>query len=206
MKSRKRAEGFSLLELVVVLAIILVIAAITIPRALMETTDLRLKSSANDVVGLLQSIRSQAVKRNKTIPISCQSGSFPSCTILYADLSSYTGSEANPTVSLGGGVSFSTSPANTYTPVDAAGNNLFTANQPSDRIAFNPRGMPCLYTTSAMSTSCTTGNGFVYYMTATPPAGSPIYVAVEVTPAGKAHVWSYCGTSATSASNGGWCY
>src|SRR5437016_2545428 len=60
----KRDHGFSLLEMMIVLAVIMILAAITVPRFLNIIGDINLRYAATNYSGLLQSARIQSVRKN----------------------------------------------------------------------------------------------------------------------------------------------
>src|SRR5712664_3056463 len=67
---RSRRHGFSLIELLVVLFVVMVIAAIAIPNILLAVSNIRLRASAGDLAGLMQQARILAAKSNPTTPIA----------------------------------------------------------------------------------------------------------------------------------------
>ena len=60
----KNDRGFSLLELLIVVAILVTLAAITVPRAMSTISDIKMRYVAQNLSGLLQSARMQAVRKN----------------------------------------------------------------------------------------------------------------------------------------------
>ena len=62
---RKRQSGFSLIELLVVIAIIMVVAAMATPNVMTAINNIRLRSAASEVAGLLQQCRQAAVRNNR---------------------------------------------------------------------------------------------------------------------------------------------
>src|SRR5438552_210581 len=62
-------QGFSLVELVVVVAIVLVLAAIAVPNMMNVIGNSRLRAAASSLSGLLQNSRMQAVKQNRTMTV-----------------------------------------------------------------------------------------------------------------------------------------
>src|SRR5947209_17591745 len=59
-----RQRGFSLLELLIVVAIIVAVSAFAIPKFQDALADIRLRANANSLSSLLQQARMQAVKTN----------------------------------------------------------------------------------------------------------------------------------------------
>lgn len=60
------ATGFTLLELMVTLAVLGIFLGIAVPSFQSSLTNSRLTTAANDLVGALQAARSEAIKRNAT--------------------------------------------------------------------------------------------------------------------------------------------
>ncbi|MCI5160553.1 MAG: type II secretion system protein GspH [Candidatus Electrothrix sp. AX5] len=65
MKLLRKTEGFSLIEILVVIAIIGVLSAIVVPSFISGMPTRRLKSAARDLYGAMQQARLLAVKNNQ---------------------------------------------------------------------------------------------------------------------------------------------
>src|SRR6266852_856094 len=88
-KHRDRVGGVSLLELMIVMFIVMVVAAIAVPNVLLAVANVRLRSSAGDLAGLMQQARIMAAKNNPTTPIAVypiQYGVRNGAQIAYVDL------------------------------------------------------------------------------------------------------------------------
>jgi prepilin-type N-terminal cleavage/methylation domain-containing protein len=66
---RKRADGFSLIELLVVLAIIMIMAAIAIPNVARFIRNYRINGAARNVAAEIQAARLKAIARNVRIGV-----------------------------------------------------------------------------------------------------------------------------------------
>src|SRR3954463_5773903 len=63
-KMRRRERGFTLIELMIVIAIMLVISGMAMPRVMNAIDDIRLRGASRDVIGLMQQARQAAIKQN----------------------------------------------------------------------------------------------------------------------------------------------
>src|SRR5882762_8436845 len=81
---RSRVRGFSLVELLVVLFVVMVIAAIAIPNILLAVSNIRLRASAGDLAGLMQQARILAAKNNTTYTVLYGTGN--GAQIAFVDL------------------------------------------------------------------------------------------------------------------------
>ena len=68
-RESKNQAGLSILELVVVLAIMLIVAAIVIPNAMQAWYDMQLRAAAAEVSDFIQRGRIFAAKNNATYPV-----------------------------------------------------------------------------------------------------------------------------------------
>src|SRR6187402_2322765 len=66
VQGRKRA-GFSILELLIVVSILLVIGVVAIPNMMSVIAESRLRAGMTSMSGLFQNCRMMAVKTNKTL-------------------------------------------------------------------------------------------------------------------------------------------
>ena len=70
----KDIEGFSLVELMVVIALLGILAAISVPNLLKNLPEKRLKGAARNVYADMQKARLQAVKENRDIAVRFDTG------------------------------------------------------------------------------------------------------------------------------------
>lgn len=196
-----QSRGFSILELVVVLAIALIIAGITFPGMVQTWYGLQLRASAGEVADLMQRARMQAARSNVIVPVRYQvtGGGQQVFQQVFADLNNNGawdkgGATPEPGVDLariqaapgapGGGAGVPSAFIDTMdTSTGAPCDNTCT-------LAFSPRGLPCNFTAGA----CTTPSAsyFVYYFTDGRPNG---WVAVLVSKAGRTRVLLWNGTT-----------
>ncbi len=180
---RGRMSGFSLIEIMIVVFVVMVIMAIAVPNVLLAVANIRLRSSAGDLAGLMQQARLMAAKNNPQTP--------PVYAIRYA----VRGGRQIAYIDLDGDSAWSSSVTiNGVTMgeplIEFSGTNSFDN---AKTLAYTPRGFPCDYTSPpTCSTPATTY--FVYYLTDTRvgPAG---WAGVVVTKAGRTKIVTWNGSA-----------
>src|SRR5258708_5851668 len=85
---RDRTAGFSLIELLIVVFVVMLIAAIVIPNVLLAVANVRLRASAADLAGLMQLARIMTARTNPQVPLFSPARSAPGrgSKIAYIDL------------------------------------------------------------------------------------------------------------------------
>jgi len=186
--SKRWKAGFSLLELLLVVALMLVISAIALPNMMTVISNARLRGGVTNLSGLLQNSRMLAIKENKTKTtrfVVMANG--PVAYVKTAtDFSSMTTTDAQ--VQLGAPLTQYPTPIGAGAPAALNSTTLgFTAvtTDPS----FNSRGLPCAWTV----TGCTT-SGFIYYFSDRRPFGQSGWAAVSISPAGRIKRWVWNGS------------
>jgi Tfp pilus assembly protein FimT len=193
--SKPEAAGFSLLEMLIVVAICMIVAAITIIGIGTAARSIRLHGAALDYANLLQNARIQAVKDDKFYTVRTDTTANPPTAFI--DINSNGSYDAGePRMLFRSG----TTPQ-PYAAGPAAA-NLKTQFLPATPLAlasvattaagptFGPRGLPCTPTPSAGgSTTCPflTPTSFITFIQGT--GGD--WVAVTVTPASRIRQWHY---------------
>jgi prepilin-type N-terminal cleavage/methylation domain-containing protein len=188
-------RGFSLLEMMIVLAIILVIAKITVPRFINVVGDINLRYVANNYSGLLQSARIQAVKKNSFYTVTTTTlPTGGTAFFVHAQAGSYT--VTDPMLPLGSQVTYhagtGSGATNESTLTCGAGCTFGSSpNYPS----FNARGLPCAISSGV----CPQANnvGYVTLFSNTTITGNTSWAAVIVTAGGRIQIW-------TSDGSGNW--
>ena len=207
---RGRTGGFSLIEVLIVVFVVMVVAAIAVPNVLSAVANIRLRASAGDLAGLMQQARIMAAKNNPQTPpvYAIQYAVLGGKRIAYIDLNGDGSWSSSVTVN---GVTLSEPLIElSGTAVLAAGAPSGSGGQPgpyvlagdtviggasfdnTKTIAFTPRGFPCDYTNPP---TCNTpaATYFVHYLTDTRvgPAG---WAGVVVTKAGRTKVVNWNGS------------
>ena len=81
----RQQQGFSLIELCVVVAISAIIAAIEIPVGIGMRNRYQLRESASDVLSAFKRAQSEAVRRNSSVAITVTTGTPGTCTVFVDD-------------------------------------------------------------------------------------------------------------------------
>src|SRR6266850_7338342 len=191
--------GFSLMELLIVVFVVMVIAAIVVPNVLLAVSNVRLRASAGDLAGLMQQARIMAAKNNATYAV--RYGTLNGAQIAYIDLNGNSAFNAGePLMQFSG------------TTVPAAGTPTGSGGQPSayvlvgdtgsgsydntNTLGYTGRGLPCNYDTTTTPPTCSTPSAkyFVYYLRIT-AVGQTRWGAVVVTKGGRAKITTWNGTT-----------
>lgn len=182
-----RTRGFTLMELVVVLGIILTIIGIGLPSMATVISNARLSGGMTNLSGVLQNCRMMAIKENRT-----KSAHF---TVLANGPVAYVKNASDSSdvethdvqAQLGAPLTKVTTPSGALAPPALTSADLGFSAETSDP-SFNSRGLPCEY----VSGVCT-NKGFVYYFKDVRPVGASRWAAVSVSPAGRIKRWFWSG-------------
>jgi prepilin-type N-terminal cleavage/methylation domain-containing protein len=193
---QRRTRGFSLLELLVVVAITLVIAAVLLPNVINTIYNIRLRSAANDVTGLLQQARFRAIRDNTYYPVCYTPAG--NTALFYIDVttahncatawssSTFVDVRGNtvtyPTVQLSGNV---ISPTTGNPDIATMALPVTPATTPP---FFSSRGTPC--TVNGNVCLSTAGPWYQIFLTDSRPNG---WASITVSPAGRTKVWLWTG-------------
>jgi prepilin-type N-terminal cleavage/methylation domain-containing protein len=193
----KEDRGFSLLELLIVVAILVTIAAITVPRAMSTISDIKMRYVAQNLSGLLQSARMQAVRKNTFYmvqPTTLTSGD----AAYYAHAKGDAYASGDPVLPIGEGITVhigtGSGAPNEGTITCGVG---CTFNPGADDPSFNARGLPCIGVAGGSSCPQNPGQGFVLFVSKPAITGSTNWAAVVITASGHIQIWTCDG-------NGNW--
>jgi type II secretory pathway pseudopilin PulG len=197
---RDRPGGFSLIELLIVVFVVMVIAAIAVPNILSAVSNIRLRASAGDLAGLMQQARGMAAKNNT--PYVVLYGTRNGAQIAYirdpssaAGLGNFVTGEpmiefSGTTVPASGAPSGSGGQPSAYVLAGDTGTGSYDN---TSTLGYTGRGLPCNYDTT-LTPACSTPppKYFVYYLTDTRIAGAG-WAAVVVTKGGRAKIVTWNG-------------
>ena len=190
---RSRESGITFVEVVIVVAVLAVVTALAIPNIMNTIYNVRLRSSANTVAGMLQAVRMQAVRDN-TYYLLCR-GSVDGATVVWSQKGTCsTPGQQDTQAQLSQGVVFTNSG---YPSPPSLGFSLLF--NPSQNPAFSARGLPCMIVGSnCLSNFSAPGIGsmtaaYQLYLTDSRPLGSNGFALITVSPSGKIEVRTYIG-------------
>jgi len=192
--ANERIRGFTLVELMLVAAIITVIAAFSIPKLIQFWQDWQLRSAAAEVAALTQQTRMNAARANATYPIRFRM--VGGLQQVYIDLNNNSALDANePYIDLpqsvtgaSGAPSGGAGQPSAYTLVGDTSSGTPFDN--SNVIAYSPRGLPCNYSSSVCATPA--ASYFVFYFQ---DSRTNDWAAVLVTKSGRSKVLQWNGGS-----------
>jgi prepilin-type N-terminal cleavage/methylation domain-containing protein len=190
-------RGFSLIELLVVVIIVMVVTALATPSLINTVATIRLRSAAGELSGVMQEARILAAKKNTVYDIkftniagiqtayvdSNLNGAYDAGEPVTVFNGSITPASGPPTGSGG-------QPAPYVLSGDSSTGNPFDNR---NTVAFSPRGLPCNYDTSTTPATCATpaASYFVIYLQGSTPAA---WAGVVVTKGGRTQVVVWNGT------------
>jgi prepilin-type N-terminal cleavage/methylation domain-containing protein len=215
MKKHSKARGFSLVELLIVVAIILVVSAMALPSMARGITTIRLRGAANTISGMIQKTRIEAVRTNRIMvlrqttlndgvtPVFWVDGAIPQNSTSSAQNNQIDNFEPQAMISKEVQLQFSGYPSFNEMQLLGYANGASTA---PFNLAFNQRGLPCTpNSSSGQITSCvllgmddagtqTSSSSYQYYFKLASPFGDQ-WASVTVTPAGRVRTWVWNGSA-----------
>ena len=184
--------GFSLTEILVVVAIILSVATIAIPNMVAVISNARLHAGVTSMSGLLQSCRMAAVKGNRTLTTHFTTEGTSTLVGFVKEAPDTSDRLAtdlqaeweSPVLMMG-------SPTGDGAP-PVISNTVLGFTPETDEPSFNTRGLPCLYD----GLGCD-NKGFLYYFKDTSRKGNKGWAALSISPAGRIKKWFWSGSEWT---------
>jgi prepilin-type N-terminal cleavage/methylation domain-containing protein len=186
---RRTMRGFTMVELLIVVAIALTVAAVALPSVLNSIYNVRLRAAANEVAGLLQQAHFRAIRDNTYYPV--RSATTGGATVFYLDTSTgknaTTWSSTYPTVQLSRNVTSATS-GNPDIATMALG--VTPALTPP---FFSSRGTPCAVPSGTNVCVNAAAPWYQIFLTDTRPTGPNGWASITISPAGRTKVWLWTG-------------
>jgi Tfp pilus assembly protein FimT len=188
--------GFSLTELLIVAAVMLVVGAMAAPTVINTVDAYKMRSSAMDVEGLVQRARMRAVRDNAFYFVRTQQvvANGQTVTQIYIDLNGNNVADTGERLIQ---LPITMSMPNAGYPALSQATLGFAPEPSGTTVAFNARGLPCIVTTTICSNWDNPNPvGFVWYLQDTRTRGTG-WAAVSISPAGRVKVWTWNGNSWT---------
>lgn len=212
---RAKTRGFSIPELVSVVVIILIMAAIAIPKVATALANYRLRGTSSSFSAVVQTARWRAVQDDRfySVRFLTQNGALEGYVDIYPQ---------NVNGSSGNGSSGPIDPNDPQVVINAevtpqaqgnapntnglksqllpAGSSVVPVDGSTSPITFGPRGIPCATTTTngtvaaGSATVCNSAGGLQAYWVFFQDSATQAWEAVTVTPAGRIQVWIYKGS------------
>jgi len=189
------SKGFSLLEIVIVMAVMLCLAGVAFPIFTKISYNVRLKSAAVNLSGLMQQARILAARQNAVYTVVIPNSGGQACIDLNRDGACQSG---EPVITFNSNVTPAAAAPNgsggTPTAYVLSGDTgTGTPYDNATTLGYSARGLPCAYVSSTCSTPSTTY--FVYYLTDVRPDGTTGWAAVVVTRTGRTKSYTWNGAS-----------
>ena len=208
-----RVSGFTLLELVVALAVIMIVAGIAVPQFLTMLHGARLKGAVTDFASLVQVQRLRAVDDDRyySTYILAGNGGSQAFVDIYPQQNNGTSGTQGTAFTCGANgcdPSVVISQEVIQRPVGAAPSTaglqaqVLPTNSPvvlqdgsaaGTPITFGPRGLPCTAFAVAGGTVCDSLGGPAAYWVFFQDNASQNWGALTVTPAGRVRRWTFTG-------------
>jgi prepilin-type N-terminal cleavage/methylation domain-containing protein len=198
-----KERGFTLLELVVVVAVSLVVGAMAIPNFITATRSAHLKGAVSDFSGLLQTERIRAVDGDNFYPAYVlATGNSEQAFVDIAGLGATTIDPKDPVIQINSEVvqkpvGSAPQTANLqalFLPANATV-ALYDGSVTANPITFGPRGLPC-YVGGGQVCKTHVAAGDVCYWIFFQNTNSLGWGAITVTPAGRIQRWLFTGGAA----------
>jgi len=195
--------GFSLIELLVVVSVMLVVAALAVPTLTTTLDSFRMRGTMSSIANMAQRCRTQAIKRDTSQHMHfAVVNNQPIAFVTDAnDLQSviapvYGDPQLSDQLWMPKQFSFSAVPSGPGAPTSLTGLSMWgtalVPNKSPQDPYFNSRGMPCL--PDPVTGVCSPTTGFLYYYRYR-RGGTVRWVATSISPAGRIQSWFWNGTS-----------
>jgi Tfp pilus assembly protein FimT len=191
-------SGLSLAEILVVVSIVAVVVALSIPSFSRALDNARLKSAAQQLSGIYEDARIGAAQNNTSYEVlvtSPNTGSAVACIDLNGDGQC---SASEPQTVFPGQVILNNNGVPQrlginilgFDPQNTEKSHMVNASDAlTPGLAWNSRGVPC--ERNDPNTACSGMNGWIQYLQLPRAGGDVLYAAVTVSPTGRIKIWTY---------------
>ena len=190
------SKGFSLTEIIVVLAIVMTLAGVAFPIFTKISYNIRLKSAATNISGLMQQARIQAARQNAVYTLAIPTAGGQACIDLNRD---GTCQSTDPVIRFNSNITpAAAAPDGTGGTPSAyvlVGDTGTTNYDNATTLGYSARGLPCAYISSTSTCSTPAAGYFVYYLRDARADGTTGWAAVVVTRTGRTKSYTWNGAS-----------
>jgi len=195
-KTKGSQVGFSMLELLIVVSIIMIVSAMAAPNVMASLRMVKLRGAASTMTNLFEQARQRAIRDNRGYVVKSQVVN--GVTYWYISPNTTTALVAGvPQVALPPEISISAAPPSQANVSRAGANpNLYTIPTQNGP-AFNTRGLPCYVNvgeSACLNFVAPNYANFAYFLQSQ-GFGGTMYVAVTVESNGKIRTWKWNGAS-----------
>ena len=203
-------SGLTLAEILVVVSIVAVVSALSIPSFSRVLDNTRLKSAAQQLSGLYQDARVRAAQNNTSYEVLLSPpGITPAVACIDLDGDGQCGSSEPQTVFVAqvlvnnNGVPQKLGNSTLgFDPIGIENSHMVNAsNVPAPGLAWNSRGVPCERQDATASPCSGIPGGWVQYLQLPRSSGDVLYAAVTVSPTGRVKTWTFI---PSGNGNGSW--
>jgi prepilin-type N-terminal cleavage/methylation domain-containing protein len=205
MKYRTASNGYSLVELLVVVAIILLVAGLAVPNLTQLVANYKLDAAGRSISSLMQVARIRAVKSNQAYYVSFDTTQTPNLAFVDSTPGAAAFTQGDPAMPLALNFTFQTNNMPNHEQLDAYLGGAAVAFKLGTPVGFNARGLPCV-PSSAPGAPCTQLDpaaagppGFEWFVNGPSPTA---WEAITVSPAGRIKSWRLSQLDPSKASCG----
>jgi prepilin-type N-terminal cleavage/methylation domain-containing protein len=199
---QSRQSGFTLIELMIVLVIMLILAGLVVPNIRQMNASYQLSAAGHAVAGILQQARIQAVKTNQPVYATVDVTQVPDAAYIASDPAAAR-TNASPQVTVAGAIQFQNAGIPDHSQLDSFLGAPGAAIEVATAVGFSPRGLPCIQSGAACFQQDPLKAGatpaFEWFMQNTT---TQAWEAVTVTPSGRIKVWRLGQLDATTKACG----
>ena len=179
-------SGFTLAELTVVVALVLIVAGLSIPNLTRAIDTSRIKGAAQSLAAAYQDARIRATQQDTSYQVLISPPGISPAQICIDLDGDGTCSAGDPVTTFAAQIKVS----NLGVPVPLAAqlNYQATDTEHSNGLTWNAMGLPCQ---RASATASCTALGWVQHLQLTRANGGVMYAAVSVSPTGRVKVWTF---------------
>jgi prepilin-type N-terminal cleavage/methylation domain-containing protein len=203
--------GFSLLELLIVVAILTLLAGLTVPNLMRAVHTSRLRGAGTDLAGLLQQARMRAIQDDRFYSVYPNTNNnvleefvdiYPQAVNGASGSNGATVDPRDPVITVSSEIvqqPQNAAPSTANLSQQVLGSNPsglvpVDGSAAGTPVTFGPQGLPCTPVPVSGGTVCNSQGGPVFYWVFFQDNVSQNWEAVTVTPAGHIQKWYYTGT------------